>query len=478
MPTEAPKDAVVNLSIREAGDSVLSDGAGGQQVAGGERYSTMVCSIFMLNMVLGTGPITLPYAFNKAGIILGTVFVAVLMSISFLTTTFVVESLTIANRLKASERNLHLQGDSQGEVREIAERFEIGAIAEALMPRRLATLPYIVLCVYAYGVLTVYVISGVASLAKELGTVGGIDAYYVVLLAFALLITPVCLLDFQKTRPLQIFIGVVRIVAVLAMVGFMLRWMFRQDFVKETSRQIPLWNMAGIPSLFGNGAFTFMVHHSIPGLVFPLQNQKSAPRAIGMAYCISFVIYIALCLLALWAFGHEQYERCPNTPSHPCDIQALFNMNFASLDENWAAKFVVMYPVLVVSVFPLVAITLRNNLKALFGKASFAQRQGFDWLNLGFTFLTVGPPFLVAFLTRDVQVVMTYIGGYFGFMLMFLVPSLLVLHGRKALTEKGYSKPQLSSPCTAMCFVYFTLSVFCIAVVFNTISLVLQHLAK
>merc|ERR1719171_3385309 len=105
------------------------------------------------------------------------------------------------------------------------------------------------------------------------------------------------------------------------MMTFMLRWMVRNDFKKMTSRSIPIWNMAGIPSLFGNGAFTFMVHHSIPGLVFPLQNQGSAPRAIAGAYIASFVIYFFLCLLALWAFGHEQYESCPNTPSHPCDIQ-------------------------------------------------------------------------------------------------------------------------------------------------------------
>jgi hypothetical protein len=65
--------------------------------------------------------------------------------------------------------------------------------------------------------------------------------------------------------------------------------------------------MDGIPSIFGNGAFTFMVHHSIPGLVFPLQNEKSAPRAIAWAYAVSFVLYVLVGLLALWSFNHVEW---------------------------------------------------------------------------------------------------------------------------------------------------------------------------
>jgi hypothetical protein len=350
------------------------------------------------------------------------------------------------------------------------------------MPRCLSKLPYIVLCVYAYGVLSVYVISGTESLSKELGSFGEIDSYYIALTTFIVFVTPLCLLDFQKTRPLQVFIGAVRILAVLAMIVFMVKWMFHngsEGFERMTSQDIPLWNMDGIPSIFGNGAFTFMVHHSIPGLVFPLQNEKSAPRAIAWAYAVSFVLYVLVGLLALWSFDHVEWKSCANTPSHPCAIQELFNMNFASLDERWAARVIVLYPVLVISVFPLVAITLRNNLKALFRRASpSAPRQGFDMTNSFFTILTVGPPFTVAFLTRDVQIVTKYIGGYFGFMLMFLVPSLLVLYGRRKLTATNCAPPRLRSPFRAASFVYFTLVVFAVAMVFNTVSLVLQHTQK
>lgn len=446
---------------------LTSDGTPGvTALPASDRYSTLVCGIFMLNMVLGTGPITLPFAFNSAGIVLGTGFLAVLMCFSFVTATFMVESMAIANRVGHDSRELAWDSPADSPV-QLVKRMEIGSIAEAVLPQGLTKVPYLILCVYAYGVLTVYVITGTTSLAQEIGFVGGIDSYYIVLACFLLFITPVCLLDFQKTRPLQIFIGIVRLCAVGCMMTFMIRWMVDNNFEHMASESIPLVRPEGIPSLFGNAAFTFMVHHSIPGLVFPLKDHREAKKAIAGAYFVSFVIYFILCLLALWAFGHEQFKKCGNTPGHPCDIQALFNLNFASVDESWAAKFVVCYPVLVVSVFPLVAITLRNNLKGLCGAAQQPPESGFDWKNFGFTLLTVGPPFIVAVFTRDVQAVMTYIGGYFGFSLMYLVPLMLVVYARKKLPDC----PSLRSPFFAKPFEYIVGVLWIAALIFITVSL-------
>lgn len=481
---------------------VPGDAASGQTiVARADQYSSLVCSIFMLNLVLGTGPMTLPYAFNGAGLVLSMVFLCLLMTLSFVTATFVVESLATADRLRQKTATAPEQraasevpqallhggvpsgggdgggGSSLGEQAEdrIVERLEIGAIAEALLPGRLSILPYIVLVVYAYGVLSVYVISGVSSLAKEVGVVGGVDSYNIILVCFILLVTPICLLDFQRTRPLQICIGFIRIFVVVLMMVLMVRYQLRRssDANQRTWRDIPLWNPAGLPSLFGNSAFTFMIHHSIPGLVFPLRRHRSAAKAIARSYLLAYLIYFVLGFLALLSFSDVQWSTCPNFPSHPCDIQALFNTNFASSDFQWAAKFIVCYPILVISVFPLVAITLRNNLKALCGAqtAPAARAGGVDWRTLGFTSLAVGPPFLVASVTRDVQVVMTYVGGYFGLSLMFLVPTLLVLYARRDNCECS----SLGSLFRCRCCVGGMLIAFVTAIVFNTVNLSLNH---
>jgi len=447
-----PRSPILEMAVGSARDA--------RGVADG-RYSTLVCSIFMLNMVLGTGPLTLPYAFKQAGLLLGAVFLGVMMSFSFITATFVIEGLAMANRLKCSAGKTLEEGSecsagaahsddstqesilsAQQEVQEeIVERFEIGKIAEAVMPPRLRTLSYLVLILYAYGVLTVYVISGCASVAKEVGTIRGIDPYRPLLCCFVLLVSPICLLDFQRTRPLQ-----------------------------RKLADIPLWNPAGLPSLFGNAAFTFMIHHSIPGLVFPLRRHQASHRAIACTYVFSYGLYLALCGLALLSFGDVTWEECENTPSHPCEIHGLFNTNFSSADYQWAAKFVVLYPILVVSVFPLVAITLRNNLKAFCGWPSTAS-SSLDVHNLLFTLLAIGPPFAVATITRDVQVVMKYVGCYFGLGLMFLVPSLIFLYSRRAAADTALGLPSLRAPVGGRAAAWGTLAAFGAAVVFNTVSL-------
>eukprot|EP00927_Polykrikos_kofoidii_P022723 TRINITY_DN21132_c0_g2_i1.p1 TRINITY_DN21132_c0_g2~~TRINITY_DN21132_c0_g2_i1.p1 ORF type:complete len:500 (+),score=55.46 TRINITY_DN21132_c0_g2_i1:92-1501(+) len=437
-------------------------------------YSSLVCSIFMLNMVLGTGPMTLPYAFNQAGFVLSMIFLALLMFLSFITTTFVVESLATANSIQRKlGQNGSPVGVSESEQRGnvIHERFEIGALGEKLLPGRLYTLPYIILIVYAYGVLTVYVISGVSSLSTEIGEIGGIDSYYIIHACFVVVATPICLLDFSKTRPLQIFIGAVRIAAVLSMMALMIRYMIIEEDSdrKRQWRDIPLWNSAGLPSLFGNAAFTFMVHHSLPCLVFSLDEQRFAARSIATSYLLAYVVYFFLGFLALFCFTDAHWSQCSNSPSHPCTIQKLFNTNFSSNDLTMIGKFIVCYPILVISVFPLVAITLRNNWKALCAVKDVSPATGTDWKHYGFTALTVAPPFVVALISRDVQVVMTYVGGYFGLALMFLIPSLLVWYARAI--DPTSSSSVVGSFCHCGMGVVVILTFFFCAVVYNTIVL-------
>eukprot|EP00929_Paragymnodinium_shiwhaense_P010261 TRINITY_DN11483_c0_g1_i1.p1 TRINITY_DN11483_c0_g1~~TRINITY_DN11483_c0_g1_i1.p1 ORF type:complete len:503 (-),score=80.87 TRINITY_DN11483_c0_g1_i1:266-1774(-) len=489
--SQGPPPSAVNVCDAVAPARSSSGLLAAPASASSDQYSALVGSAFMLNMVLGTGPLTLPYAFEEAGIVLSSVFVGVLMILSYMSATFVVEALSRAGKVRRSPaakepaqrqaRELELEeqlspsaAGMADDESEISERLELGAIAEAVMPPGLSKVPYVVLIVYAYGVLSVYVISGVSSIASLIGDVHGVDSYYLLLAGFICVVSPLCLMDFSKTRPLQVCIAIVRIVVVILMMMVMVRYMADGVTKMERSqkwREMPLWNIGGLPTLFGNAAFTFMIHHSIPGVVYPMKKHTQANKAIGWTYAVAYVMYIVLCLFALWSFGDIQYKSCHNQPSHPCKVQPLFNLNFASADFQWAAKFIVGYPCLVISVFPLVAITLRNNLKALCGVKDDRASGGRDWRNLGFTLAAVVPPFTVALFTRDVQVVMTYVGGYFGLMLMFLVPALLVRYARRA-----WSGPcALRSPFDGRLSLSVILVAFVGAIVFNTVKLVGPH---
>lgn len=51
----------------------------------------------MFNLIVGTGALTLPFAIAKAGWLLGIVLLIILAFISYMTVTFVIETMACAN---------------------------------------------------------------------------------------------------------------------------------------------------------------------------------------------------------------------------------------------------------------------------------------------------------------------------------------------------------------------------------------------
>lgn len=61
--------------------------------------SLQIGLIFVFNLIVGTGALTLPSAFAKTGWLLGFVLIIVLAFISYITVTFVIEAMACANAI-------------------------------------------------------------------------------------------------------------------------------------------------------------------------------------------------------------------------------------------------------------------------------------------------------------------------------------------------------------------------------------------
>ena len=53
--------------------------------------------IYLFNIIIGIGPFFLPKAFSQAGLLLGTLLLIILAVMNYVTATFVVEAMAIAN---------------------------------------------------------------------------------------------------------------------------------------------------------------------------------------------------------------------------------------------------------------------------------------------------------------------------------------------------------------------------------------------
>ena len=65
----------------------------------GEGYSSGVALVYVFNLIVGTGALTLPAAFHDAGWGLSSVIIILLAFMSYLTATFVIESMAAANAM-------------------------------------------------------------------------------------------------------------------------------------------------------------------------------------------------------------------------------------------------------------------------------------------------------------------------------------------------------------------------------------------
>ncbi len=55
--------------------------------------------VYIFNLIIGVGALSLPKAFSQAGIILGTLLLFMLAFMSYMTATFMIEAMAIANAL-------------------------------------------------------------------------------------------------------------------------------------------------------------------------------------------------------------------------------------------------------------------------------------------------------------------------------------------------------------------------------------------
>ena len=83
-------------------------GAGGHH-AQTARYSPSTGLIYIFNLIVGTGALTLPAAFHDAGWALSSVIILLLAFMSYLTATFVIESMASANALVHLKRRQALK---------------------------------------------------------------------------------------------------------------------------------------------------------------------------------------------------------------------------------------------------------------------------------------------------------------------------------------------------------------------------------
>lgn len=443
----------------------------------GDQYSVWVGLIYIFNLIVGTGALTLPAAFANAGWGLGLISIIVLAFMSYLNATYVLESMACANailkwkKLQSLKRESIQEGDGaessdeptpmQNEYTHLDSeeplvtfsqtsryytldyRIELGEMANIFFNKTGRMMFYITIIVYLYGDLSIYS----AAVAKSImdvvcinvpanmtngsmpcfnvseGWEEGIvttrfDVYRIALLTFMCALGPFVFFNVQKTKYLQLLTTLMRWLAFAIMISFAVHFLVSRG----PQGNPPVFEFKGMPMLFGTCVYSFMCHHSLPGLVSPIKGKSSLGTYLALDYIVIIVFYLLLAFTGAFAFAN---------------LSELYTLNFVPTDnENIILEiieyFLALFPVFTLSTsFPIIAITLRDNIQSLFLDMSHVNSYNIVLRRILFPVVAVVPPILLTLFLEDITVLVGFTGSYAGTCIQYLIPTFLVLTARK-----------------------------------------------
>ncbi|XP_076658069.1 transmembrane protein 104 homolog isoform X1 [Halictus rubicundus] len=455
-----------------------------------DQYSTWVGLIYVFNLIVGTGALTLPAVFSRAGWALGLSIILILAFISFITVTFVIEVMASANAIVTWRHIQHRKrvclsqdspfNESESEVLQtlgehgpsnsdsedtplvtpfstspdqadmtyryyvIRDKIEMGQMASIFFNKFGTALFYLCFAIYLYGDLSIYGAAVAKTLANvactyqpanltcndtipdteicwEAFTLNRFGAYRIFLSMFVLLLGPFVFFNIQKTKYLQLLTSTMRWLAFTIMIAYALKNLIIHGAQGNPSAA----NIVGIPSLFGACIYSFMCHHSLPALVAPIANKATLTRFLALDYFIIACFYLLLALTGAFAFEHlDDLYTLDFSPRGSGDCSKSNNI-FIILIEY----FLALFPVFTLSTsFPIIAITLRNNLQSLF----LNEDSSYLCLRkLVLPILAVLPPYMIAMCTKDLSILVGITGSYAGAGIQYLIPTFLVYYARQ-----------------------------------------------
>lgn len=185
--------------------------------------------------------------------------------------------------------------------------------------------------------------------------------------------------------------------------------------------------MSMLPNLLGSCIYSFMCHHSLPSLVTPIKRKSNIYLLFFINFLIILTFYLVLSLLSTFTFR---------------DIQSLITLNFEPLtdsdqpaitDIGFFQYYLSLFPVFSISAsFPIIGITLRNNLRNLITCGSGRKFNFWFMENMFYPLLAIIPPILVDFGTHDITFLVGFTGMYAGSCIQYVIPICLAICARKS----------------------------------------------
>lgn len=223
----------------------------------------------------------------------------------------------------------------------------------------------------------------------------------------------------------------------------------------------PAATLVGFPVLFGVSIYSFMCQHSLPGMITPMRKKRGVFVLIAVDFGLILTFYLMLAYTGAFWLNYDSLED-------------LYTLNFFRqfLPSDMAAEkvlsilgyYLALFPVFTLSTnFPIISITLRENLKAL--SRVLLKRwigdQPFPWVvdRLLFPVLALILPIAIAFGTQNVELLVSITGSFPGIGVQYVIPVTLAFCGKSIIMKRLNIKYEnkYKSPFSHILFLVFVL---------------------
>ncbi|CEG46213.1 amino acid [Plasmopara halstedii] len=450
------------------------------------RYSPLVAYAFTVNYILGVGSLGIPYAFYRSGLVMGNIMIVAVTLLSYMTVMWICESVARAREASVlsfllDEKTALFSNSSKSSSSMKHNDFpEVTHLCDRFLGSSTSKMYQVALLGLMYGGLVGYSQVFINTFLTQFDNVGGwqLSSGHVAIV-FASIVLPLSCSDLTEQIYVQLTMSVVRFVALLIMIVSATYALFNDPYdagveIQSSSKppymsNYSLVDWSGFGVMFSTSVFSQLFQHSVPGLLAPLgsRNQEKASAIFSCTLLTTMIFYIALGSICSLYFGSK--------------LSTSVNLNWAEFtwgfDESvalvplWAkilSMIVVVFPALdTLSVFPLISVTLGDNMAAVIPQTWVQGRRSTRKLLCRFG--AAVPPLLISVFVSDLSVTLQ-ISGLMGIYVAFFAPALLQLQASREFSSRNVYSGRYS----ATAYVYGVLVFGTLAFFVLVYQLVLQ----
>jgi amino acid permease len=446
------------------------------------RFTGLVGVCYTINLILGVGVLGLPYAFSKAGTLLGLAILFLVSGFSVISAAWIPEICARANtaideaeRVKKEQSAPSQTPSAQAPapppapgpilLRNDGHAIQLNEAAGLFVGPKYRKFYEFLIIVSTFGTLTAYLSVASSTLSAFVPVKGFLSCniydpklqwgwqcertFLLWLGIFSALMVLISLLDFEDQVPLQVVLTGLRIVTVKAMVIIALVSLYRgthggkHGLHGALGTKISDWH--GFGNMVATSAFAQAAHHSLPGVLAPLLRPRGASYVITAGYLVVTLLYIALGLSVCIYFG-------PTTlPLATLNFLVIPGFESDSQSPAWAralSTMIVVFPIMdIMSIFGLVAVTQANTILTSIRRTGKTSPPGRGAKVISRIF-TVAVPVLLVYFFRQINTLFDFLGPV-NVIVSFINPAILLLASRKWFSHSRWG-PASKTPYDTM----------------------------